>query len=739
MTTLSKVSFQKTVLASLIGLFLNQSVFALEEISDESLSETTGEGIAFLPENFAMVFRGENAGNETVANIVADRTKDTGYIRYIPVGPLSSSAPATAGKADLFLYGLSISKGDGNLNNRLGSDPTIRSWGTADNPWLFKVQTDSNIPNFGNTVTPANNCTTTPDNCKVTYLALEAPRHEFYALNYTDTTKNVGNTIPVSSAAGADAYNLKLAFWADAFVRDPKKAEGASDQFDLISSGRANRLRLQAVWDGLSINGSQIQMFQTLGGAVAGAGGGYIKDTSYNNTLGLAGVLRFNSGDTRADGTSGFKANITTTGGTAATSSYVDDAGNVITGSADNTWINRYSPSATTVPSGTTTAQGSTNCNTPGGSAAFVCSYQIRSRTTRVSNAYANGTWTTPSLVNNGVLRFSTRETGAVQGKLDSPAVNGVTAPTFDANEGLYAYGANINLVLGTLYQPLMVNKDSTSNNLVLEVAAIPNKPDLYKKIYTAYAGNTGSLTTAQIAEYQGSTCSVYACGTPIVVNGVKTYQGVNATHSSISIGSTQYDPNTGLMTAYKGADAVGVSFGALPTGTVSPTGQNYYYYELQNRERRRGSSNTNWQYCTAGNSTGACTTWGVNNTGGGLNFNSRNAAWKTSAGTSLYNPTVPQNGYSYNDTTNGTPFTVPSAGSLPQANSSWDAVNKQWVSRWDGTTWSSSSPAALGNFANATIGDVQQALSNTQFTNLGSAVIDGMLIQHMKITTKGL
>lgn len=80
-----------------------------------------------MPENFAMVFRGENAGNETVANIAADRTKDTGYIRYIPVGPLSSSAPVTAGKADLFLYGRFISKGDGNLNNRLGSDPTIRS------------------------------------------------------------------------------------------------------------------------------------------------------------------------------------------------------------------------------------------------------------------------------------------------------------------------------------------------------------------------------------------------------------------------------------------------------------------------------------------------------------------------------------------------------------------------------------------------------------------------------------
>ncbi|MGB9040163.1 MAG: hypothetical protein WCC23_16870, partial [Acinetobacter calcoaceticus] len=43
MTTLNyTVCFQKTVLASLIGLFLSQSSFALEELSDAGLSETTG-------------------------------------------------------------------------------------------------------------------------------------------------------------------------------------------------------------------------------------------------------------------------------------------------------------------------------------------------------------------------------------------------------------------------------------------------------------------------------------------------------------------------------------------------------------------------------------------------------------------------------------------------------------------------------------------------------------------------
>lgn len=33
-------------------------------------------------------------------------------------------------------------------------------------------------------------------------------------------------------------------------------------------------------------------------------------------------------------------------------------------------------------------------------------------------------------------------------------------APTFDANEGLYLYNPNINLVLGSLYQPLVLSSD---------------------------------------------------------------------------------------------------------------------------------------------------------------------------------------------------------------------------------------------------------------------------------------
>ena len=43
------VKFHKTVLATVIGLCLSQNCFALKELTDEKLSDTTGEGIALLP------------------------------------------------------------------------------------------------------------------------------------------------------------------------------------------------------------------------------------------------------------------------------------------------------------------------------------------------------------------------------------------------------------------------------------------------------------------------------------------------------------------------------------------------------------------------------------------------------------------------------------------------------------------------------------------------------------------
>ena len=106
-------------------------------------------------------------------------------------------------------------------------------------------------------------------------------------------------------------------------------------------------------------------------------------------------------------------------------------------------------------------------------------------------------------------------------------------------------------MVLGSLYQPLILGSDGA--NFSLELTRIPNKEDIYRKIYTDYDNPNSNV-------YQGSTCNVYKCGN----NGLTGYQGNNATHSSITIGSTVYDASKNTLTAYKGADAVGVSFGAM-------------------------------------------------------------------------------------------------------------------------------------------------------------------------------
>ena len=207
-------------LCLLITLFSSGAVYALEALEDDMMSETTGEGIAFLPENFSMVMRGADntvdAGTGFVldTDVTTNRAKDTGYVRFIPVGPLTAAATAAgAGKGDIFLYGIGLSKADGNSNSRFNNsaEPSIKSWGTSDNPWLFKTQTANSIPSFAATGTG-----------DVTYFAFEAPLYH--------------KTPPTTPATGLDAYNLKLAYWGDAFVRDPSEVENMTAtgaQFDL--------------------------------------------------------------------------------------------------------------------------------------------------------------------------------------------------------------------------------------------------------------------------------------------------------------------------------------------------------------------------------------------------------------------------------------------------------------------------------------------------------------------------
>lgn len=557
MTTLHTVSFQKTVLASLIGLCLSQSAFALQEISDDALSQATGEGIAILPTEFSFVFRGEKTGNETS---LSDRTKDTGYIHSIPVGGLTSlvqdtnkdgsvtAADHSVGKSDLYLYGLALSKNDNDINNRFASK--ISSWGTPNNPWILKAATATNVPSFSGT------------NGSVTYLNFEAPLYEY---TYSGTTTPIQATGPAS--AGVDAYNLKLALWADTFVRDQSKAEGDPDQFKLgelfsttssalegtdTPADRANRLRLQAILNGFSVNGSNLQVFQTLNGSTNNNG----MSAFYNDTLGISGVFRINSGDSQ-----NFKAVYNP--GTSSRTYSIDGGTNY---SATAGWRTA------------TTGCGDTSANFTDAN----CQFRFRDR--KVKDTVSNASWNLPTGFQEGnkVLRLSTRET-TVTPNLTTPALNGTAAPTFDANEGLYLYYPNINLVLGSLYQPVILGSDG--RNFSLEIARIPNNAEIYKKIYTDYSGADNS--------YLGSTCNVYQCGT----SDITGYQGGSArtdynitnkklaTHSSISIG-TAYSPDGGkTLLAYSGIESMGVFFGK-PAARTGISGTKIYN-EVQYQQRK--------------------------------------------------------------------------------------------------------------------------------------------------------
>ena len=567
MTTLHTVSFKRTVLATLISLCLSRYTFALQEISDDGLSQATGEGIAFLPQDAFMLLQKADDATKTTAQArldLANRALDTGYINYIPVGPLTSvvqdtnkdglvnSSDHSVGKADIFLYGLALSKNAlNNSNSRFDvaagdttiTTPRIGSWGSVDNPWLFKTVTAANVPNFAGT------------NSSVTYLNLEAPLYQ--------------TTLPTTVADGMDAYNLKLGVWVDAFVRNQNLVDGHVNQFrlgeaynttstanegTLLPAERANRLRLQGILNGFSLNGSNLQVFQTLDGSDNNNG----MSAFYNKTLGISGIIRLNTGDSQ-----NFKA-VYDPGTKSRT--YSTDGGTNYTAGATS-WRT------------VTTGCGDTSANF------YDANCQIRLRDRKVKDSVSGASWSLPAGFQQGnkVLRFSTKETSNTN-NLTTPALSSTSAPTFDANEGLYLYYPNINLVLGNLYQPMILGSDGT--NFSLEIARIPNKPEIYKKIYTDYSGSDTS--------YLGSTCNIYQCGDSTITG----YQGGSprtdyalangtklATHSSISIG-TAYSPDGGkTLRAYDGFESMGIFFGA-PVGRTGITGSKIYN-EAQYQQRK--------------------------------------------------------------------------------------------------------------------------------------------------------
>ena len=339
-------------------------------------------------------------------------------------------------KADVFIYGLALSRSDNNLNTRFSNQGF--NWGSNDNPWIIHAGTQKNVRQFTNN----------PKD--ISYIAIEAPL--------------------MTVAPTESDNNIKLGFWTDIFAR----SFNSSNSVNAVTGGpstdldASERLRLQVVANGLSLNGSQVRLFQTLESGT----------TNYSQTLGMASIIRMNT----------------------------NDQPHLLTETSPN----------------------------------------LDSKGLRISTAARD---------NNS------------DGYAATPALNNSLAPVFNQFEGLYLYSPNINLVLGNMYQPFIVG--SEGNNIILEVTRIPNIPSIYNEIYQNYGGGLG--TTA----LKGNTCNVYQCGTPIKnisTDQTAAYQGRTATHSSISIGSVNYETGTNRMRANESSNAIGIRF-KDPNGTAKNLG----------------------------------------------------------------------------------------------------------------------------------------------------------------------
>jgi hypothetical protein len=239
--------FASHTLALCIAL-TSGAVYALEAISDADLSSSTGEGIAILPENFSFIMADEDAS----------------YINIIPRG-----APKTAGitRADIYIRNLSITQNDSSLTRASGTN--IVSWGTGANPFLIAVKSESH-PDYA------------AANQTRAFLRIEAPNYCF-----TGVTAAAGSDCPTldTGTAAVSAYNLRLGAQVDLLIKTNSQAQGYGATVGNALSG-ANGIGLQAIWNGMSLNGTKLDIFQTPSNS---------SDSSYNSTLGLRALIRLNT------------------------------------------------------------------------------------------------------------------------------------------------------------------------------------------------------------------------------------------------------------------------------------------------------------------------------------------------------------------------------------------------------------------------------------------------------------
>lgn len=251
-------------LAVAISAMLSGHALALEAISDEAMSEATGEGIALLPEDFKFVME----------------DSDDSYINLIPRGPTrdpDGAGPLVApNRADLYIRSLAITANDATTTR--ASNTSIASWGSGANPFLIAVKSESH-PDY------------TSPNISRSFLRIEAP-------NYCPTGSPVSGDCPAGPDTGTalSAYNLRLGLTLDILSKTSAQQQGyivGGTPYTGTNLFGSRGVAFQAIWNGLSMNGTRIDVFQTPADATAGS--------QANNTLGLRALIRLNTDASQAN------------------------------------------------------------------------------------------------------------------------------------------------------------------------------------------------------------------------------------------------------------------------------------------------------------------------------------------------------------------------------------------------------------------------------------------------------
>lgn len=233
-------SFTLNLLATGCLLATSSMTLALEEMKETEMSQATGEGVAFIAENYSLVMG------------------DTDYIKMTSTG---GDVVPTGRKGEFYLYGLNIG-GTTSAGPDYSRKVVPVDVGTANNPARIKFYESDYVPVFDANV---NNGTANQGKQKIDVLEIAYPEREL------DSSGN--------PKVGSEE-NLKWSTWVDLLARDGAYTD------TVVNGMNKNRTRALIMADKMSWNGSYIQQWKTAN---------HPTNPAYSNKVAMSGFLRANT------------------------------------------------------------------------------------------------------------------------------------------------------------------------------------------------------------------------------------------------------------------------------------------------------------------------------------------------------------------------------------------------------------------------------------------------------------